>query len=167
MYVQYCAIETGRENEIPFHFPLISPTCFTQIPLRGIFVKQFSLIFSLFPWCGGNLFHSLWILFHHLGNTIHQFSPDFPQFPQNFPLISPEFPPNFPRIPPKFTNFPWISPQFPRNSAVFPEFPQNFIQSPNDSYWFLLIPQTPVQFSLQKCSLQRLWALGLFYEYCI
>ena len=26
-------------------FPFISPTCFTHIPLRGIFVKQFSPIF--------------------------------------------------------------------------------------------------------------------------
>ena len=49
MHIQYCAIKTGRENEIPFHYPFISPTCFTQIPLRGIFVKQFSLIFPFFP----------------------------------------------------------------------------------------------------------------------
>ena len=124
-------------------FLFISHTCFTQIPLRGFFVKQFSLIFPLFPWCGGNWFHSLWILFHNWGNTIHQF---FPQFPQNFP-----------RIPPKFTNFPPISPEFPptfpRNSQIFPEFPQTFPQFPPISQWFLLILQFLVQFSLHKCSL--------------
>ena len=37
MHVQYCAIETGRENEITFHFSFIFPTCFTQIPQMGIF----------------------------------------------------------------------------------------------------------------------------------
>ena len=100
--VQYCAIETACENEIPLHFPFISPTCFTQIPLRGIFVKQFSHIFPVFPWCGGYLFHSLWFLFYHWGNTIHQFS-------YNFPPISPEihkFSPNFPRIPTDSSWFP-------------------------------------------------------------
>ena len=30
-------------------FPFIFPTSFTQIPQMGIFVKQFSLIFPLFP----------------------------------------------------------------------------------------------------------------------
>ena len=119
----------------------------------GEFLWNSSPLFSpLFPDVGEINF-TAWFhnLFHHWGNTIHQFSPDFPRIPPpqflpkftNFPWISPEFPP-------KFTNFPWISPEFP-----------------NDSYWFLMIPQFPVQFSLPKCSLQRLWALGLFYEYYI
>ena len=37
-FIQYCAIETGGENEIPFHFPHLFHT-------NSIFVKQFSHIF--------------------------------------------------------------------------------------------------------------------------
>ena len=50
--LQYCAIETGRENEIPFHFPFIFPTCFTQIPQN--FCETVFPHFPLFPGCGGN-----------------------------------------------------------------------------------------------------------------
>ena len=83
--LQYCAIETGREKKIPFHFPFIFLTCLPQIPQLGIFVKQFSLIFPLFPRCGGNLFPHQGILFPHWGNTI-------PQFSINSPRISPDSP---------------------------------------------------------------------------
>ena len=102
-------------------FPFISPTCFTQIPLRGFFCET---VFSHFP-----PFSLMWgeinftvcefcftIGETQWGNTIHQFS-----------RISPNFPP--------------ISPEFPRNSPIFPEFPLNFTNSPRISTEFPPISQ--------------------------
>ena len=85
--IQYCAIETGRENEISF----------------------------------SHLFHTN----SPDGNFCETVSPHFPPRGRNW------FPPNFP----------WISPEFPR--------------FPNYSYWFPLISQFTVQFSIQlhKCTL--------------
>ena len=44
---------------------------------------------------------------------------------------------------------------FPYWGNTIPQFPPDFPQFPNDSYWFPLIPQFPVQFSIQlhKCTL--------------
>ena len=95
--LQYCTFETGRENKVPFHFPFISPTCFTQIPQMGIFVKQFSFIFPLFLRYGGISFPC-------------QFSP-------NFPRISPKFSSNSPRIPRISQLFLLIS-QFPVQFSI-------------------------------------------------
>ena len=75
-YIQYCAIETCREKEIPFHFPFIPPTCSTQIPQMGISAKQFSLIFPLSPDVG---------------------EIDFPAI--DFPIGGTQFPEKFPQIP--------------------------------------------------------------------
>ena len=60
--VQYCAMETCGENEIPFHFPHL----FHTNSQDGSFCKHFSLIFPLFP---------------HWRNTIPQFSTNFPRIP--------------------------------------------------------------------------------------
>ena len=102
--LQYCAIETCGENEIPFYFHSISPTCFTQIPHMGSFVKQFSLILPLFPDVGEIDFPVREFCFP-IGET---------QFP-NFPPISPEFPPNSPDFP----MIPTDSPDSPVYCAIF------------------------------------------------
>ena len=95
--IQYCAIETCGKNEITF----ISRTCFTQISQIGFLVKQFSLIFSPFPWCGGTP-----------GNSV---SPLGKHNSPIFPPITPEFRPNFPWISTEF-------PRFPNDSYWFPSF---------------------------------------------
>ena len=105
-------------------FPFISPTYFTQIPLREFLWNSFPSFSPFFPDVGEIVCEFCF--------TIRE-----AQF-TNFPPISPEFPPNFPEIH-------RFSPQFP-----------------NASYWFLLNPQFPVQFSLHMCSLQCLWVLGIF-----
>ena len=86
---------------MPFHFLFIFLTCFTQIPQMGIFVKQFPLIFPLFPDVGEIDFPAREFCF-----------PNETQFP-NFPPISPEFPLNFPRIHPISKRFLLIPPDSP------------------------------------------------------
>ena len=100
--IQYCAIETCGENEIPFHFPFISPTCFTQISEMGILWNT-SLISPFF--LDGEEF-------------------DFPVREFCSPIGETQLP-NFPPIPPEFhLNFP----RFPNDSYWFPVFPQFLIQ---------------------------------------
>ena len=128
----------------PFHFPHLFHTNFHE----GNFLKQFPLIFPLFP--GEKVISQLVNSVSPLGK--HN-SPIFPLFPQNFPRIPPKFtnfpwnfPPIFPKFPrnsPIFPEFPRnspISPKFPPNSPIFPEFPPNFRRFLNHSYWFILIP---------------------------
>ena len=42
-----------------------------------------------------------------------------------------------------------LSPLGKHNSPIFHQFPPNFPRFPNNCYWFLLIPQFPVQFLIQ------------------
>ena len=86
-----CAIETCFENEIPFHFPFISPTCFTQIPQMGILVKHFFLILPLFPWRRGNWFprQGLREFCFSIGETQ---SSNFLPISPDFSMITPDSP---------------------------------------------------------------------------
>ena len=100
----YCAIETGGENEIPFHFPQL----FHTIPQREFFVKQFSPIFLE---SGEMIFRS--------GNSVS------PLGKHNSPIFI-QFPRNFPRLPPNFSYFRKIPTDSPRFPSFLCSFQYNF-----------------------------------------
>ena len=139
MYVQYCAIETGRENEIPFHFPLIPPPVSHKFPWGGFLWNSFPSFSPFFPDVGeidftacGFFFTTGETQFTNFPPISHNFPRIYPQFPQNFPPISIEFPRNspiFPEFPPNFPEIQQFSPNFPRISSNFP-------MIPTDSSWF-------------------------------
>ena len=117
--IQYCAIETGRDNEIPFYFPFISPMhLFHTNSPEGNFSETVFPHFPPFSLMWGKLISQSVNSVLPLGK--HN-SPIFPELPP---------PPQFPLNSPEIHQF---SQNFPGNSPILPEFPSNF-PPPNDSY---------------------------------